>query len=73
LVVSHIFQQGEHVNHHDQHHQHHEKEREERLKHEKESERQSEKLPRAIHPGWFVVLGTVLIGLVLLTWILLVP
>jgi type VI protein secretion system component VasF len=58
------------MDHHEKHHQHHEKEREERIKHEKESERRGEKLPRRIHPAWFVALGCVLIVLVVLTWIL---
>jgi hypothetical protein len=61
------------MNHHEQHHQHHEKERERRIEHEKERERHSDRLPRKIHPAWFLVLGTVLLGLVILTWILLVP
>jgi len=56
------------MDHHEQHHQHHEKERQERIRHEKEWERSGEKL-RKLHPAWFVVLGTVLVGLVVLTWI----
>ena len=40
---------------------------------EEESERRGENLPRKIHPAWFVVLGTVLLALVVLTWILAVP
>jgi hypothetical protein len=61
------------MDHHEQHHQHHEKEREERIRHEKEREHREEQLPRQIHPVWFLVLGSVLIGLVLLTWTLLIP
>jgi hypothetical protein len=61
------------MNHHEQHHQHHEKEREQRIRREEERERKNEKLPRRIHPLWFLVLGTVLIALVLLTWFLAVP
>ena len=58
------------MDHHEQHHQHHEKERQERIRHEKERERTSERLPRKIHAAWFVVFGTVLIVLVVLTWTL---
>jgi hypothetical protein len=61
------------LDHHEQHHQHHEKEREKRIEHEKEMERRADKLPRKIHPAWFFVLGTVLVLLVILTWILAVP
>ena len=56
------------MDHHQQHHQHHEKEREQRIQHEKERERREEKLPRQIHPAWFVAVGIVLIGLVVLIW-----
>jgi hypothetical protein len=58
------------MDHRERHHQHHEKEREERIEHEKERERREERLPRKIHPAWFLVLGTVLVGLVILTWVL---
>jgi hypothetical protein len=34
----------------------------------KERERREEKLPRQIHAAWFVVVGIVLIGLVVLIW-----
>jgi hypothetical protein len=61
------------MDHHEQRHQHHEKEREQRIRREEESERRGENLPRKIHPAWFVVLGTVLLALVVLTWILAVP
>jgi hypothetical protein len=61
------------MDHHEQHHQHHEKERQERIRREEERERAGEKRPRKIHPAWFLVLGTVLIALVVLTWILAVP
>jgi hypothetical protein len=61
------------MDHHEQHHQHHEKERHHRIEKEKEHERHSEKLPRRIHPLWFLVLGSVLIVLVVLTWILVIP
>ena len=61
------------MDHHEQHHQRHEKERERRIEHEKEAERRGERLPRRVHPAWFVVLGTVLIALVVLTWVLAVP
>ena len=57
------------MDHHEQHHQHHHKEREERIKHEEERERESEKTLRTIHPAWFVVLGSVLIVLAVLTWL----
>jgi hypothetical protein len=57
------------MDHHEQRHQHHQKEREKRIEHEKERERQEEKLPRQIHPAWFLALGVVLIGLVIFTWI----
>jgi len=59
------------VDHHEQKHQHHEKEREKRIEHEKEREAQEEKLPRRIHPLWFVLLGALLIGVVVLSWMLL--
>jgi len=58
------------MDHHERHHQHHEKERQERIKHEEERERRDEKLPRRIHPAWFVGLGAVLIVLAVLVWIL---
>jgi hypothetical protein len=58
------------MDHHEQHHQHHQKEREERIKREEERERQEESLPRRIHPAWFVVLGVMLIGVIILTWTL---
>jgi fatty acid desaturase len=56
------------MDHHAQHHQHHEKEREEKIKHEKEREHFEEKQVRTMHPAWFVVLGVVLIGMVIATW-----
>ena len=56
--------------HREQHHQRHEKEREKRLVQEREIERKEENQVRRIHPGWFVGLGIVLIGLVVFTWIL---
>ena len=61
------------MDHHEQRHQHHEKEREQRIKREEQNERREEKLPRKIHPAWFVVLGTVLLTLVVLAWILAAP
>jgi hypothetical protein len=61
------------MDHHEQRHQHHEKEREERIRREEQDERRAENLPRKIHPAWFVVLGTVLLALVVLTWVLAVP
>lgn len=61
------------MDHHEQHHEHHEKEREQRIKHEKERERQSGQLPSRIHPAWFLVLGSVLVVLVVLTWFLMTP
>jgi type VI protein secretion system component VasF len=59
------------VDHHEKHHQQHEKERHERIEHEKESEHRAEKLPRRIHPAWFVFVGTALVLVVVLSWILL--
>jgi len=56
------------LDHHEKHHQHHEKEREERIAHEREHERTEEKLPRRIHPAWFLALGVVLIALVITIW-----
>jgi hypothetical protein len=56
------------MDHHEQHHQHHEKERQQRIQHEKERERREEKLPRTIHPAWFIAGGVVLIGLIVLLW-----
>jgi hypothetical protein len=61
------------MDHHEQHHQHHQKEREERIKREEERERITEELPRRIHPAWFIVAGVVLIGLIIMTWTLVVP
>ena len=61
------------MDHHERHHQRHEKERERRVEQEKQAERRGERLPRRVHPAWFVVLGTVLVGLVVLTWLLAVP
>jgi hypothetical protein len=61
------------MDHHEQHHHRHEKERERRVEHEKEAEHRGERLPRKIHPAWLLVLGTVLVGLVVLTWVLTVP
>ena len=61
------------MDHHEHHHQRHEKERERRIAQEKEAERRGEGVPRKVHPAWFVVLGTVLVGLVVLTWLLAVP
>jgi type VI protein secretion system component VasF len=58
------------MDHHEQHHQHHQKEREERIKNEKHREHKSDSGIRTIHPAWFVALGTVLIFLVIMTWIL---
>jgi hypothetical protein len=58
------------MDHHAQHHQHHQKERQEKIKQEKAWEHNEEKQVRRIHPAWFVVLGVVLIGLVILTWIM---
>ena len=60
------------MDHQERRHQHHEKEREKRLAHEREIEREEERQVRRIHPAWFVGLGIVLIGLVLLTWTLLI-
>ena len=58
------------MDHREERHQHHEKERHERKEHEKEAERAAEKLPRQIHPAWFVGVGVVLIVLVVITWTL---
>src|SRR5262249_49243247 len=58
------------MDHHEQPHQHHEKEREKRIAHEKERERREERLPSQIPPAWFVAVGVVLIGLVVLLWTL---
>ena len=58
------------MDHREQRHQHHEKEREKRIEREKEFERKEERLPRRIHPAWFVAVGVVLIVLVVLTWTL---
>jgi type VI protein secretion system component VasF len=58
------------MDHHEQHHQYHQKEREQRIKHEEERERQSETQIRKIHAAWFVALGSVLIVLIVVTWLL---
>jgi len=61
------------MDHHEQHHQHHEKERQGHIKREEERERQSEALPRRIHPAWFVAAGVLLVGLIIVTWTLVFP
>jgi hypothetical protein len=58
------------MDHRERRHQQHEKEREKRLAHEREIEREEEKQVRRIHPGWFVGVGIVLVGVVILTWML---
>jgi type VI protein secretion system component VasF len=59
------------MNHHEQHHQHHQHEREKRIEQDKLRERESDRSPRKIHPAWFLALGTVLVGLVVLIWMFL--
>jgi len=56
------------MDHQDKHHEHHKKQREHEDKIKKEHEHQQERLPRKIHPAWFVIVGSVLIILVILIW-----
>jgi hypothetical protein len=56
------------MDHKQEHEFHHHKEREREKHREKEEERQEEKRVRVIHPAWFVVIGVILIGLILLAW-----
>jgi hypothetical protein len=48
----------------------HEAQRKEKVARERQRVEEWEKRPRSIHPAWFVVLGVVLIGMVVLTWTL---
>ncbi len=59
------------MTHKEEKREHQEKEREQRIKRENERERAEEKQLRKIHPGWFVALGVVLTGMVIVTWTLL--
>lgn len=56
------------MDHHEQHHQRHEKEREEHKKHQREHEDRTERTGGSMHPAWFIAIGAVLIGLVILVW-----
>jgi uncharacterized membrane protein len=58
------------VDHKEQHHQHHVKEREQHVREHKAHEHRKEKDLGPIHPLWFLVLGTVLTCLAVLSWIL---
>jgi hypothetical protein len=59
------------MDHKEQRHEHHKKEREHEDRLKKEREHREEKLPRRIHPAWFVVLGSVLIVVILIVWTML--
>jgi hypothetical protein len=58
------------MDHHQAHHEHHRKEREEEKRREHEREARGGDDLRAIHPVWFLVLGSLLTLAVVLTWIL---
>jgi fatty acid desaturase len=60
------------MDHHEQHHVHHRQEREHEKKLHKAHEQELEKKTRftSIHPAWFLAMGVVLIGLVVLVWTL---
>jgi len=59
------------MDHQHEHHQHHQKEREHEKKMEKLRDEQEMKQLRVIHPAWFVALGVIGIGLVILVWTML--
>jgi hypothetical protein len=69
VLIRHFCKPEENMDHHEQHHLHHRKEREQHIQHEEERERRSEQQVRKIHPAWFVVLGSVLVVLIVLTWL----
>jgi hypothetical protein len=56
------------MDHQQKHHEHHKKEREHEDRLKKEREHHQEQMPRKIHPAWFIVMGSVLIGLIVLFW-----
>jgi hypothetical protein len=56
------------MDHKEQHHEHHRKEREREKKREAEHEREAERKGSAIHPGWFVGIGAVLVVVAILIW-----
>ncbi len=58
------------MDHKEQHHQKHEKEREEKKKEQKAHDLEEMKRATGIHPGWFLAIGIVLIGLIVLVWTL---
>lgn len=56
------------MDHHEQHAQHHHHEREEKKRHEHERELRQAKQPRTMHPLWFLVMGIILTGAVVVVW-----
>jgi hypothetical protein len=62
----------ENMDHHEQHHLHHKMEREHEKKQHKQFEQEEGKKWKytMIHPAWFLAVGIVLIGLVVLAWTL---
>jgi hypothetical protein len=58
------------MDHQEQHHLHHQKEREHEKKEHKLHEQQQERQVRTIHPAWFVGIGSALIAIIILVWIL---
>jgi hypothetical protein len=58
------------MDHHEQHHQRHLKQREEHKKEERDHEHRVEQSGRLIHPAWFIAVGVVLLGLVIVVWTL---
>jgi hypothetical protein len=58
------------MDHQEQHHLHHQKEREHEKKEHKLHEQQADRQVRKIHPAWFVGVGSALIVLIILVWII---
>lgn len=56
------------MDHKEQHHEHHRKEREHKIEEHRRRDEKEMEQPRTIHPGWFVALGIILIGAVILVW-----
>lgn len=58
------------MDHQDQHHQRKEKERDEHRKEQREHDSRAVESGSPIHPAWFVAIGVVLVGAVILVWTL---
>ena len=59
------------MSHKQEHDQRKEKHRQEKNQQEKQREADWEKQPRKIHPGWFMLIGVILIVMVVITWTML--